>query len=911
MTKKATRSRLSHPTFVRITMSFLALILWLPILFYQHRQAEKQLSVQLQQSTRALTHQFDLALSEQQTTPAKQSLEQLAMDFREQDYRAALYTAQGNVLVSSFQGNAPTPKSLPQTQSAWSGLHDGRLSYVKPLRGGAFVFATQSRADYLALLRGMAPVMVLSILLTGYIAGFTVRRMERRSHREVYNIVDDLDDRLKEKMTPSLLTPARSGAANELRNRINQLIRLLGTARDEQAQLTSRLEAVEAEQLRRIEEATQVRESAEQRLFKSERQYTQLVETSNGLIWAVDRKGNWSFLNKNATQLIYGQTPDNLIGTPFFTCSTAESLDRDEDMIKALLAGRSFFTYETVHKRADGSEVHLTYNAVPLFDEKRHIIGATGTATDVTARSQAEDRADELKGRLVRAERMESLGLLAGGVAHDLNNILGPVVGYPDLILEEIPPESAAVADLMEIKRSAKRASAVIQDLLTLSRRGGYQTLPVYMHDVVDDYLESATFKDLGMRFPDIQLERFFTENRKPLDGSIPHLNQVIMNLITNAYEAIETAGQVEVRIDNEFVQNEQAGYETIDPGHYVVLRVKDSGPGIPMDVLQKIFEPFFSSKKMGRSGTGLGLAVVYGVVKDLHGYLDVKTEPGQGTEFALFFPLTTEEPEVTPEEFRDFSGTETILVIDDVPEQRLLAKRLLGSVGYTVLTAEHGRAGVEMVKRSGRAIDMVIIDMVMEEGFDGLDTYLGIRQQFPQMPCIIVSGFSENDRVKDALRHGVHQYLKKPYTLDTIAAVIRDILDAQPETPPPATRKSMGAFAPPPVPPPQLSPTDTWSVPLHEAEAPTPYQTAPTHHATPVAIDESDQTQPIFLPDFDEEPEPEPLVTSELDDDFERTQAIALPDFDAPASPALPSYRRDDDDDSETTQPIILPDDF
>lgn len=395
---------------------------------------------------------------------------------------------------------------------------------------------------------------------------------------------------------------------------------------------------------------------------------------------------------------------------------------------------------------------------------------------DLTDDRAAQAREAELQARLARSERIESLGVLAGGVAHDLNNILGPLVGYPDLMEEELPPDSSALEMVREMGMSARRAAAVIQDLMTLARRGNYRKEPVNMNDLVSSYLSSPEFRKLQKASPEVVVETELDPAPLPIMGSVPHLMQVMMNLVGNAYEAMDSEGFITLQTRSRYLDVPVGGYDEISEGDYVVLRVADTGSGIPTECLQRIFEPFYTRKAMGRSGTGLGLAVVYGVVKDLYGYIDVKSAPGKGSEFTVYFPVTRETTVKSPAAQSDLRGGERILIVDDIEEQRRLADRLLSSLGYAVSTVPSGEACVEFLQRE--TVDLLVLDMIMPGGMDGLETLQQVQRLRPTQRCIIASGFAETGRIKAAMELGVSEYVLKPYTLDKIGQAVRRELD-------------------------------------------------------------------------------------------------------------------------------------
>ncbi len=393
--------------------------------------------------------------------------------------------------------------------------------------------------------------------------------------------------------------------------------------------------------------------------------------------------------------------------------------------------------------------------------------------------NRAEQQRRELEERLVRARKMEVVGTLAGGVAHDLNNILSGVVSYPDFLLMQIPEDSELRPALLTIKSSGERAAAVVNDLLALARRGLVSTSMLDLNEIIIQYEKSLEFQKLQSHHPDI----FMTINLAPrlmsVKGSAVHLGKILMNLVTNAFEAMHTSGAVNVSTENISLTRLLKGYEVIPAGDYVVISVADKGPGIDSRHLENIFEPFYTKKAMGRSGTGLGLAVVWGTVKDHDGYIDVSSNNETGTVFRIYLPagnqaVPSKSPAVSLETWR--SKGETILVVDDIEEQRHLAKAILSQLGYTVYTADSGREAVEFIKNN--RVDLVILDMIMEPGIDGLETYRQIRALRPGQKAIIASGFSETERVAQALSLGVGAYVRKPYLVAKLGQAVRRELD-------------------------------------------------------------------------------------------------------------------------------------
>jgi CheY-like chemotaxis protein len=342
--------------------------------------------------------------------------------------------------------------------------------------------------------------------------------------------------------------------------------------------------------------------------------------------------------------------------------------------------------------------------------------------------------------------------------------------------LRELETGSKPAARAQKIMKSAQNASEIIQDLLTLARRGRYEMAPLSLNEVVTAYMQSTAYAGLRDRHPDVRVELNMADDLKPICGSSVHLGKVVMNLVSNACEAMPTGGTITVRTEQQHVDALPSGFAKFEHGEYVVLRVKDTGTGIKPEDLPKIFEPYYSRKTMGHSGSGLGLSIVYGVVKDHHGYYDVLSEVGVGTEFLLLFPVCESEIELTAEKAATVGGTERILVVDDSEVQRDLAREIIGGLGYTVETAENGHAALTHLQN--QTVDLVVLDMIMEPDFDGLDTYREILKTRPDQKAIVFTGFSATERVQEIQRLGAGSYVKKPYTVDIMARAIREQLD-------------------------------------------------------------------------------------------------------------------------------------
>ncbi len=427
----------------------------------------------------------------------------------------------------------------------------------------------------------------------------------------------------------------------------------------------------------------------------------------------------------------------------------------------------------------DGGNIQTETSVSLMLDEKGEPVGFRGMFRDVTERRRAEEEKARLTAQLQQAQKLEAIGTLAGGVAHDLNNVLAGLIGYPELLLMELPNDSPLRDSISTIKKSGEKASAIVQDLLTLARRGVSVEVVMNLNDIISDYLKSPEYQKLKYYHPQVQTEVHLGTNLLNIMGSPIHISKMVMNLVSNAAEAMASGGKLTISTQNQYIDRPVRGYEDVQEGEYVLLTVSDTGVGISLKDRDRIFEPFYSKKVMGRSGTGLGMAVVWGTVKDHKGYIDLQSIEGSGTQFIIYLPATRQGPtqDKLPRHFEDYKGKgESILVVDDVPEQREIASRILGKLGYSVITTESGEDAVEYMKH--HSCDLLVSDMIMDPGIDGLETYRQICELHPGQKAIIVSGFSESNKVREAQRLGVGSFVKKPYLLETIGIAVRAELD-------------------------------------------------------------------------------------------------------------------------------------
>ena len=519
------------------------------------------------------------------------------------------------------------------------------------------------------------------------------------------------------------------------------------------------------------------RRQAEEARRESEEQYRELVENINEVLYAIDKDGVLTYISP-VIESVIGYSPSEIVGRPFSAFVHPEDLPRMKGRFQDILDGERRSSEYRVLTRS-GEVRWARTSSRPVLVENR-VVGVQGVLIEITERKAAEEERKKLEARIQQADKMEALGNLAGGVAHDLNNILSGIVGYPQLLLMDLPEDSPLRDPLQIIKSSGERAAETVQDLLALARRGVSVSEVVNLNDIISELLKSPEYDQLKLLHPGMEVETDLNADLSNISGSPLHLSKALMNLVSNGAEAMPAGGRLTLSTENCYLDRPIKGYGEVEEGDYVAIGVADTGTGIAPEDIGRVFEPFYTKKQMGRSGTGLGMTVVWGTVQDHNGYIEVQSREGEGTIFTLFFPVTQREPsrDRPDPSIEDYlSKGESILVIDDVEEQQKLAAAILTRLGYSVTTVSSGEEAVEYLQNN--SVDLLVLDMIMDPGMDGLDTYRRILARHPGQRAIIASGFSETDRVEEAQRLGAGAYLRKPYLMEKLGMAVRTELDS------------------------------------------------------------------------------------------------------------------------------------
>ena len=519
------------------------------------------------------------------------------------------------------------------------------------------------------------------------------------------------------------------------------------------------------------------RKRAAEVLSESEVRQRTILDNMPFLAWLKDIEGRYIMVNQQYARSC-GRTVDQVVGLTdldIWPRELAEKYRADDAEVMATRCGKGG---EELLSDVSGTIWVETLKA-PIFNLRNEVTGTTGLARDITERKQTESENRSLQERLNRAEKMEALGVLAGGVAHDLNNVLGVIVGYAELLLHREDTSSAIRAQLEAMMKGGQRAAAIVQDLLTLARRGVLGRDVVNLNGVIADFPKLPEFQGLSSYHSSVQIKHDLEPDLPNIAGSFVHISKTLFNLVSNGCEAMPKGGILTIRTASQYLDKPIDGYDAVLKGNYVVVSVSDTGEGIAEADLKRIFEPFYTKKVMGRSGTGLGLAVAWGTVKDHDGYINVQSEEGKGSTFTLYFPATGEEitAEHEPVPLPQFMGKgESILIVDDVEEQRVLAAEMLEKLNYRTSRVASGEEAVEYLRE--HPCDLLVLDMIMDPGMDGLDTYERVLEISPKQKAIIVSGFSESARVHSAQALGAGTYVRKPYFIEKLGLAVRKELD-------------------------------------------------------------------------------------------------------------------------------------
>lgn len=440
---------------------------------------------------------------------------------------------------------------------------------------------------------------------------------------------------------------------------------------------------------------------------------------------------------------------------------------------KQLASGESNTAQDTLFQRKDGSLFDADIIAAPIEHE-----GKTAVIGFIVDRTEMKALGEQLR----RAQKMEAIGMMAGGVAHDLNNILSGVISYPELMLMQLPESSPLRKPVLAVQNAGKRAATVVADLLTVARGAASTRETCDFHKLIAEYCNSQEYGQLQFSKPDVICEKNLNAVESTISCSPTHIKKIVMNLLGYAFENGKTPKIIRLSTINKQIENSRSEAHCVPTGHYIILEIKYHSAPIPPKDLEHLFEPFYTKKVMEKSGTGLEMAVVWNTVRDHDGRIFVHSDTDE-TLFRVYLPLASvnrKEKNLDQDTkgcLKKDRADQKLLIVDDEPQLRDIATQMLQALGYTVKAVASGEEALELLAKNN--MDLIILDMLMDPGMNGLQTFQAIRKLKPRQKAIIASGFSESDDIKEALRLGAKRFIKKPYTMQTLDTTILEALNS------------------------------------------------------------------------------------------------------------------------------------
>jgi PAS domain S-box-containing protein len=514
------------------------------------------------------------------------------------------------------------------------------------------------------------------------------------------------------------------------------------------------------------------RKKMDESLRESEEKYRTILESIEEGYFEADLTGNFTFLN-DALCKISGYTRDELLGMnnrQYTAPKTAKKMYQIFNQVYRTGKLARVMDYEIITK--DRSTKILEMSAYLIRGSEGEPIGFRGVVRDVTERKRAEEEKKTLEAQLQYAQRMEALGTLAGGIAHNFNNLLMGIQGNTTLMLLGADSAHPHYENLKIIEKLVDSGSKLTKQLLGYARKGRYEIKPLSVNRVIEETSEtfSTTKKD-------ITVHRELADNLHVVQADQGQIEQVLWNLYVNAADAMSAGGELFLKTGNVTSHDMKDKPYKAKPGNYVLVMVRDTGTGMDRKTMERIFEPFFTTKGLAE-GTGLGLASVYGMVKAHGGYIDVESKKGRGTTFSIYLPASEKQiPEKKVTQGKIEKGHETLLLVDDEEMILEVSREILETLGYTVIQAQGGKEAIDLYRAHKDNIDMVILDMIMPD-MGGGETYDQLKAINPELKALLSSGYSIDGQAKEILERGCDRFIQKPFNMKELSGKIREILD-------------------------------------------------------------------------------------------------------------------------------------
>ncbi len=491
----------------------------------------------------------------------------------------------------------------------------------------------------------------------------------------------------------------------------------------------------------------------------------------------LDKQGQIISMNRTELDML-GYSLTEVLGQPIWKFVVEEETTRK--IILAKLAGDVSFheTFERTYRRQDGSTLTVLVKDRVIRDQEGRIKGIRSTVEDITERRRSEEALRKSEEQLRQWQKVEAIGNLAGGVAHDFSNLLMTIKGCAEILLRQLEPDDKRREEVLEIQKAAERATSLTRQLLAFARKQVLQPQVVNLNDIVTN-MNKILQRLIG---EDIQLATILEPQLWPVRVDPGQMEQVIMNLALNARDAMPRGGQLTIATANVNLNEDFARqHVSMKPGPYVMMTVRDTGCGMDKETLNRIFEPFFTTKEKGK-GTGLGLSTVYGIIKQSGGNIWAASELGKGSTFTIYLPKDTS---AIPKKYKPkptqpplpIKGTETILLVEDESAVRTMLRQTLESNGYKVLEASNGQEALNICAQYQGPIHLLLTDVIMP-GMNGRELSHLLSKRFPQMKVLFMSGYPDNSIVPHGTLEPATMFLQKPFTLSTLEIKVREVLD-------------------------------------------------------------------------------------------------------------------------------------